>query len=268
MKTEEEITREQHFLLTNEAGIAAIAIGEGLTALRKTSIMQRANSLYAFFSLSIGIERLMKLILIISYRNFNKNQFPQNGDLKKYGHNIHELFCQCKIIANEHNEHELYKDLASEAICNEILMFLNDFAIRSRYYNLDVLTGMSPKNEEPFKRWHDNINSPIILKHYKKRKNGDIIDAFLTNYEDLCYISISDFTGKAITSLGQLAYNDHVIDTCSKYSVFYTYKIIRFLSILLYRIESSPPFLSEFFEKFRCNDKEVMKTKVWSPYKR
>ena len=69
------ITEKQFVLLSNEASLSAISLSQGLTFLRKADFVKKAYASHAFFSLSIGIERLIKLILIYEYRLSNNNKF-------------------------------------------------------------------------------------------------------------------------------------------------------------------------------------------------
>ena len=50
--------------LSNEASLTASLLGNGLNALRKADLYNKGLYYQAFFSLSIGIERLLKIIVI------------------------------------------------------------------------------------------------------------------------------------------------------------------------------------------------------------
>ena len=54
--------------LANEANLTASLLGNGLNALRKADLYHKGLYYQAFFSLSIGIERLLKIIIINEYR--------------------------------------------------------------------------------------------------------------------------------------------------------------------------------------------------------
>jgi hypothetical protein len=75
------ITNEQISLLIKEGHIASTCLGQGLTALRKASMERKDYYYQAFFLLTIGLERLMKLIIIHHYRG-TSNTFPDNKILK------------------------------------------------------------------------------------------------------------------------------------------------------------------------------------------
>ena len=61
MNKQGTVTQEQDFLLSRECALAAFSIGQGLTLLRKYDFVKHAHASQAFFQLSIGIERLLKI---------------------------------------------------------------------------------------------------------------------------------------------------------------------------------------------------------------
>ena len=77
-------------VLANEASLTASLLGNGLNALRKADIYNKGLYYQAFFSLSIGIERLLKIILITQYRCAHEGDFPVDLDLKKIGHDLNK----------------------------------------------------------------------------------------------------------------------------------------------------------------------------------
>jgi len=261
------LTDEQYLLLSREAGLAAMSLCEGLTCLRKTDFIQNAYALHAFFSVSVGMERMMKLILISEHRRSNDNAFPDNGFLKRFGHKINDLYAVCKTLADKLNKSHLYRDVESSPISKEIISFLNDFGDKARYYNLDTLTGITQANEEPLKRWHISVNQPIISLHYRQSRAAMLLEEHLANVDGVL-VRHHDYSGNDITSLQQLVSNAQTIEVCRKYSVLYTYKILRFLSALLKEIDYPHlfPHLSEYFFQLTFDDKYVLTKKRWLLY--
>ena len=262
---------EQYNLLRREAGLAAMALGEGLTALQKADFVKFAHAQHAFFSLSIGLERLLKLTLIYEYRRINDGQFPDNNYLRDFGHNIKDLFSSTVSIANTLGCAGYHSDVVNDDICSGIIGFLSDFAVKTRYYNLDVLTGRSHNNHpEPLKGWNSIVHAQIIDKHYKADKQKikaihDITESIGDNF----LVYQSDWDGSPIQSLEDFYLEGQKVNVCRKYSAFYTYKIVRFLSLLLNVIEGHEQFpnISEFFMIFRCDDdKYVLGRKRWNIY--
>ncbi|WP_432405730.1 hypothetical protein [Wukongibacter sp. M2B1] len=76
-----KITTTQEAILLKEAGLASSSLEYGLTILRKAELTRKAEYYQAFFQLSIGLERLMKIIIIENYLGVEK-KFPSNSILK------------------------------------------------------------------------------------------------------------------------------------------------------------------------------------------
>ena len=66
--TGEKMFTDKERNLANEANLTASLLGNGLNALRKADLYHKGLYYQAFFSLSIGIERLLKIIIINEYR--------------------------------------------------------------------------------------------------------------------------------------------------------------------------------------------------------
>ncbi len=64
---------------------------EGLDCLSHADSFHQEMYYQAFYSLAIGIERLLKLIKIDQYRVKFDGKFPKNLELKKMGHHIEEM---------------------------------------------------------------------------------------------------------------------------------------------------------------------------------
>ena len=98
----------------------------------------------AFFNYAIGLERLLKVILMLDHWH-NKRKFPDNDKLKKYGgksgHNLAMLHeSMLPLFPKYHVERNKTWEL--DAINKDLLNFLADFANGSRYFNLDQLSGI------------------------------------------------------------------------------------------------------------------------------
>jgi hypothetical protein len=272
MFLDDSITEKQFVLLNNEASLAAMSLSQGLTFLRKHDFIKKSYALHAFFSLSIGLERLMKLTLIYDYRLKNNNSFPTNNFLKGFGHHIINLYEESKKIANSLNQSSLYHDVESDPICKDIIIFLSEFASKSRYYNLDTLTGKFQPSEEPLKGWEEIIESQILKRHYKPNENKNALVMELgSRMDEFALTSFHDKSGNHINSYKDLLLKGLTVETSAKYAALYLYKIIRFLSKLIYEIDVQKllPMISEHFILFRSDDtKFILTRKTWNLYGR
>lgn len=258
------IKQDQISLLLKEAHIASSSIRYGLNALCRANIYAKGDYYQAFFQLSIGLERLMKLIIIENYRGTN-NSFPNNKVLKDYGHDLIEMFERI-------NEIELFRhsDADMNDISFSILKCLSQFAKTTRYYNLDALTGKQ-QNIDPLIQWA--IIQEEILRHNPKRKtsrdNGIQELKSYINENSVAMIfneknNIIDNTADFIDRVEMDAY-------VQEYAVYYTYLLISELVNKLLKIESNfelYPYLSEFFRGFYGGRTkyEIRKRRNWTNY--
>jgi hypothetical protein len=130
----------------------------------------------AFFNYAIGMERLLKVLLMLD-RWHDERKFPDNDQLKKYGgksgHNVAMLHKSVLPLFPKYNV-ERNNQWELDAINKDLLTFLADFANGSRYFNLDQLAGASTHGENPIYRWqrlfyrayaHDHPKAePIVTK--------------------------------------------------------------------------------------------------------
>lgn len=88
--------------LTREAAIAGQSISGGPTALRRANYAATGLYNHAFFSLSIGIEGLLKLIFLIDYAIRNNGRFPSHVDFKRrFGHDLMKLYEYARMVHDE-----------------------------------------------------------------------------------------------------------------------------------------------------------------------
>lgn len=260
------VTTEQSLLLCREASLASSSIGQGLTMLRKSNFIEDGYTYQAFFMLSIGMERLLKLIVIYDYRARENNRFPGNGYLKQQGHNILSLYQKAINIADGLGENQLYQSLTADPIYDAIMNCLTEFAFTARYYNLDKLTGHPNRAQEPISNWDSAINSLIVNRHYKENpKRSTEEQVLLEKAGDLVLVILKNEQGQPITSMGDLLKEDRTTKIKQVYSMFYTYCIVRFLSRLLHKMDGQlMPLVSEYFNMFRMSDDAyIRRQKQW-----
>lgn len=154
-------------LLTQESHLAKASLLHGFDTTIKTNFLQEKDGLIysALFSLSIGIERLLKLTLITSHMISNNYTPPSISDLKKFGHNISELYDECiKLPLQTHKSKKLTK------ADQELLNFISRFGVSTRYYNLNELC--HNKNEQhPINEWKS-----ILTKIYEHHTSYRMIE--------------------------------------------------------------------------------------------
>ena len=205
--------------------MSAMSIGQGLTQLRKYDFGQTGFFYSSLLQLSTGIERLIKLILIYTYRINNNDRFPGNSELKSYGHNLNDLFSKSAEIASGFDFENLKPLNLSDQIFEKIIHLLSDFAMQARYYNLDTLTGRQQRtNIEPLARWEADINSLIIERHFRPRKKTLQQWEFVINsLSDKSHVMHTAESGAKIDTFRQLAEHGMKSQTKQKYCMYYCY---------------------------------------------
>ena len=178
----QDFSKEERLLLI-EGSLTAFSLAEGLDCLRKASVYEKGMYYQAFFSLSIGIERLLKLIIIYDHRAKNNGNFPENKEIKAKGHDLYEMF---NVVVPNILKNDLY---------NSTINFLSDFAKTTRYYNLDVLTGKEIQKLNPLEEWN-NIEK-MILKEYKVEikitPNKNVLVNNLNQIADVLFLDMNSY---------------------------------------------------------------------------
>lgn len=240
---------EKEKLLANEAHLTKAMLISGLNSLRRANIVLKGEYYQAFFSLSIGFERMLKIIYISAHRAEHNGNFPTGNELKKLSHNLVELWDYTGI-----------KKL--EGIHKDILEFLDAFAGYSRYYNLDIIMNKSGKNKEHgdvLEHWAMIQNN--ILKASGKERCISRKQQELAKYMDEVSATLMyNLNGKELTSFTQVLNEEINMDIIQGYSVQYVFEIIKNLYYKINEIEEVDyrmPVLTEFFDYF--ND-------YWKPY--
>jgi len=136
-----------------EIDLAVAQVRSGVVALGKAHHGDLGLYGQAFFGLSIGIERMAKLTIVGDHLLTHNGKFPSNGYLKKFHHNLESLLAQCATFSGSYAEPP-YAERPNDPIHNAIVRVLGEFALRSRYYNFDFLSG-AEGGVEPVSIWWD-----------------------------------------------------------------------------------------------------------------
>ena len=245
---------EKERILANEAALTASLLGNGLNSLRRADMYNKGLYYQAFFSLSIGIERLLKIIVVGRYRCEHDGEFPANINLRKFGHDLLKL---CEYV-------EIKFDMDSVHL--HILSFLNEFAKKNRYYNIDSMLDMSIHCIDPLKEW-DFIAETIVQLSNKKKsiQNREVLSNMLDSVADIHFY---DLRGNEITSSSQILDELEVREVTQSYSVQYVFQIITKLIEQIRKLERKKylmPVLSEFFPLYHSYWRpfEIRRKKDW-----
>lgn len=263
-----ELKKETTDLLAKEASLSAMNLGVGLTFLRKYNFAQLGFIYQSFFSLSIGIERLIKLILLYEYILLN-DKYPPHNYLKSKGHSILNLFEEIKPLIKKYKCEEYFDRLDQDPIHQIILNNLSDFATANRYFNLNELSGLT-KTQDPVGRWNNEVNTIIIERHFdpNSTKNKRAM-AVAEKFSPFTSVRHSNENDHEIRDYENFMFASLQVEAKQKYSMFYTFCIIKALCELQRNQNfamMSNIHLYEFFMIFRAKYTSAKRLKSWNPF--
>lgn len=265
--------------LHREASLVSQILGSGATALGRASYGSGFGEYYtAFFGLSIGIERLAKLILVADYALENNGALPGQSVVREYGHKLKELIAQVDVIAGKRGISVPYIG-PDHSICAAVVNCLDAFsdASRGRYANFEAIGNPSfnPANE-PVNKWWTEVVEPILDMHYRGRRAEDgvkqraaIIDAMIGDFTSVLH---TDETGTVMSDLATASERTGQTKWAQKYGRFYTLSVVRWLAHIFDEMTHTAgyePGLDslfghyEFFQTYTVDDDFLLTRKVW-----
>ena len=88
--------------LGREAVLVRHLVGSGVTALGRANYADKTGEYYtAFFGLSVGLERLAKLILVAEYAMSHEGQMPDESLVRKFGQRLGDLLDAADAVAQK-----------------------------------------------------------------------------------------------------------------------------------------------------------------------
>lgn len=256
-------------LINSECQFIQEMIDIGITQIRKADLQQKGLYYQSFTCLSVGLERLLKLIIILDTYN-DTDTFYTQEQLRRLGHKINNLYSKCVSIGNKYGVNKKYSE--NDTIYNSIIDILSEFADtgdNNRYYYLNYISEVN-RNEfvlpkDTMCKWYENIdeyiyNSKISAKKKQEIEShsnllghvlntGTIISFNLENN-----ILINDGISFLLNKNRQLA--------CQKYRVLFVAQIVRYLSNILNKLcdalwrksNNNIPYFYDYFRVYRCDD--------------
>ena len=155
-----------------------------IVALKAGNSAERGPLYVAFFNFSVGLERLLKLILALNHCAHNNGKMPSRKALKDFGHDVAELYRTSEKLLASYNI-QLPAQCRLDAVDRRLLEFLAGFAISGRYFNLDALTG-GGDSEDPLQEWGEILNAiyKADVPELKRISNEEQVDALAASTKD------------------------------------------------------------------------------------
>lgn len=264
--------------IRRETKLVCQLLGSGATSLGRASYGDQMGEYYnAFFGLTIGLERLAKLILVVDHAITNGGTMPEEKVVKRYGHKLASLLKAAKDVEVKHGL-ELKYNRPTNLISDKIVDCLEAFAdaARGRYANFAALGNPSLSKEEPIARWWADVATLILKTHYEGKpiqarveaKAGAMYDAL----SEIGMVLDDDESGDIIQDLPRAFLRTGQTEVVQKFGRFYTLAVVRWLSELLsqlgfqaYCTHQIEAFFGmwEFLDPYVVPDQYLKNRKVW-----
>lgn len=230
-------TPEWH-AISRELKLVRHLLGAGATSLGQASYGDKLGEYYvAFFGMTVGLERLAKLVLVADYAISNGGTMPDEQLVRKYGHNLAKLFNAAADIETKHGlklEFERPTDPISAKIVDVLDVFAD--ATRGRYANFATLGDPNLSTEEPIARWWGDVATLILESHYegtpsqaRTEANAEEMHGIMSAFTVVLHVNepgeIMEDVRAASLSAGQTT-------IVQEYGRFYALSIVRWLSAL------------------------------------
>lgn len=159
-----------------EAELTRQLLAAGLASLVKANHMDKGRFSRAFFELSIGLERLLKLVYLVDHATLNAGRLPTDKEMRtRFGHDLTQLYVAAggirRRLIDEGEEFEWR--LPDVGLTERIVAVLAEFAKATRYYNLDFLLGASKLGRDPIVAWNDDVARYLMSEYPARLRQRD-----------------------------------------------------------------------------------------------
>lgn len=264
--------------LGREASLVRHLIGSGATAIGRANYADKMGEYYtAFFGLSVGLERLSKLILVAHYAIENSGKMPDEKAVRKFGHKLIDLANEVEGIS-ERMQLSLRYSRPTQEIPQKILECLDSFADarRGRYANFSSLDNPNLTTDEPINKWWGEVAECILKKHYygkaaQKRVEirAELIESMISSCTMVMYTNESGHAMQDVESAFIRAGQNEIVQ---KWGRYHSLAIARWLSTVLSELSRIACYthdidvffgLNEYFYSYTVDDSFLKTRKVW-----
>jgi hypothetical protein len=214
----------------------------------------------------------MKAAVIIDHMVKNNLALPTRRQLKTYGHDLLQLHASCVEISKSESQ-QITPIGSVDAISQEILVLLNDFAQTTRYHNLDALSSPT-SSKDPLAHWNE-ILLEILRVDVPARNKTRIMNRGVAIADAISEITVTLMQGldqKSLSTAHALVLPG-LHDQAARHAVLYIVKLLCPLRDLLSDLShkaytigvSPPPFpqMQEFIQWLYDDRPYVLRKKRW-----
>ncbi len=150
--------------IRQEAMLVRHIIGAGVTALGLANYADKKGEYYrALFELSVGFERISKLILVVNYATNHGGAMPSERHVRDFGYDLNRLFDAVEEVSSTRALRLSYKRPV-DAVAKAIIENLDAFADArcGRYANFKALGNPQSDEHEPVAKWWAEVAEAIF----------------------------------------------------------------------------------------------------------
>lgn len=268
---------EWHFI-RQEAMLVRHLIGAGATAIGQANYANKKGEYYrAFFELSVGMERLAKLILVVDYALTHAGKLPDEKHVRQFGHDLKSLFAAVEQVCTA-RALKLDYPRPTDAVATAIIVNLDAFADakRGRYANFGALANPQTAQHEPVAKWWNEVAEAILQDRYygkpvqqKVEGNARAIGMWLG---PVSMVQHTTETREELNDLEIASRRTGQTEIVQKWTRFHALTIARWLSDVyrelaehaVYQKNHDAFFGSwEFFDTYRVDNDFMKSRKTW-----
>jgi len=259
-----------------EADLTRMTLATGLNALAKANHMQGGFYNQAFFNISIGFERLLKLIILIDHGLTHAGEYPSEEVLRnRFGHNLERLFDEAIAIRDRLQDRgqRFAWTLVDEDLGLRIVRFLAEFARATRYYNLDYLVGARRIGRDPLEAWAEEVAGYLAQQYPARRRRRDmeLADEAEQLLRNRVLLLQETESGRRMHTVRDSVLHGRMGEWIQQEATFHTATIVRYLAEILGALNDQArpggvlelPNLWEFFTVFDNDDKLLKRRRTF-----
>lgn len=264
--------------IRRECALVRHLIGSGATALGRANYADQKGEYYtAFFGLSVGLERLAKLVLVADHAITNAGKMPTEKLVRQYGHKLSDLMEAADKVSTTRTLKLDYLR-PTDAISLKIVECLDAFADagRGRYANFAALGDPNLGQDEPIGKWWGEVAELILKEHYygktaQKRVEGraSVVDAVMSPVSMVLYFSE---TGDTMQDMLTASIRTGQTELVQRYGRYYTLTVVRWLSEVFSELSRLACYTHnidaffgvwEYFQTYTVDDNFLKTRKNW-----
>jgi hypothetical protein len=265
----------ERLALLREAALVRHLLGSGATALgRATTGLGEYYS--AFFGLSIGLERLTKLILVADWAISNNGQMPLQKFVCQFRHELARLMDEVDAVIAK-RAITLDYGRPNNPVCIQIIECLDGFADarRGRYANFATLGDPNLGNQEPIRQWWGRVADLILKERYFSKRVQERAEAQADLVGQIISPAIVWHTSEIgdpirnVASGSTLSSQNCIVQQWARY---YALTIVRWLADAFSKLATEGCYkhsvhalfgVEEYFRAYTLDDSSLRRYKIW-----